>query len=442
MKCVVQLLAFAATGLAMVMPSPLAAKAEQTETSATETVGMPKALRAQVLDQAWAAVNAKYYDPAFNGADWPKVRTTFLDGLPEAQDSRTFYRYLNRMLATLKDAHTTAISPTEVALRKNRQKTSVGVSLALDGTVMSVELGSLAQQSGLRPGMTILSIDGKPLADRARELRSELIPEGTQFTTRAQQRLADRLVAARLLSGEAGSSVQLGLAADASLMSPLSLTRQLVTREIVVESKLLPSGFGYVAFDGFKSKPLKQVREALVRFESTPGLVIDLRENGGGDFKAMVELANWFFDKQVPFGTLVTRDGKPLSFLGGLYKIPLRFDAGGPGLRVFSKPVVILVSEKSASASEYFSAGMRENGRAKLVGTLSCGCTNGAAGSVKLADGGQLRIGNFGSRTPLGSVTEGNGLQPDRVVEPTIADLRNGEDPALRAAEALLLGLQ
>jgi carboxyl-terminal processing protease len=400
---------------------------------------MPLALRQQVLDQVWNAVDEKYYDPKFNGADWPSVRASSMSGLPAIQDSKSFYRYLNRMLASLRDTHTSATSPEQVALRKARQKTSIGASLAIDGTLMSVERGSEAEKAGLRPGMVITTIDDVSVADRARQLRAELIPDGLPLDTRAQLRLADRLVASRLLSGDVGSSIKLTVAGDNAAPFPVTLTRQLVSNEIAVESRILASGLGYIAFDGFKSKPLKQVRAALVQMKNAPGLIIDLRENGGGDFRAMVELADWFFDKPVPFGTLVTRTGKPLSFLGGLYKIPLRFDAGGPKKRLFSKPVVILISERSASASEYFSAAMRENGRAKLVGTLSCGCTNGAAGVTKLLDGGQLRIGNFGSRTPQGSITEGNGLEPDLVVESSVSDLKAGLDPALAAAEQMLV---
>jgi carboxyl-terminal processing protease len=100
---------------------------------------------------------------------------------------------------------------------------------------------------------------------------------------------------------------------------------------------------------------------------------------------------------------------------------------------VYSKPVAILVSERSASASEYFAAGMRENGRARLVGTLSCGCTDGAAGTTKLLDGGQLWIAKFGSKTPRGLTTEGVGLEPDVVAEPTLEDLKNGRDPCPRS---------
>jgi carboxyl-terminal processing protease len=106
---------------------PPATAAESTGVSAPTGNDMPLALRRQILEQAWTAVNTKYYDPGFNGVDWQSVRTSSMNDLPASQDARSFYRYLNRMLASLKDAHTTAISPQEVALRKARQKTSIGI---------------------------------------------------------------------------------------------------------------------------------------------------------------------------------------------------------------------------------------------------------------------------------------------------------------------------
>jgi carboxyl-terminal processing protease len=405
---------------------------------ALASADMPLALRQQVLDQAWSAVNAKYYDPAFNGVDWQAVRLSFMKGLPASQDGAAFYRYLNRMLASLKDAHTRAFSPQEVVLRKAHQKTSIGVSPGFDGLISAVEKGSDAEKAGIRVGMTIAAVDGVRLEERLRSLRIEVIPDGLDFTTRAQTALANRLVTAKLFSGDPGTTVRLDIMGEGAPPSPITLTRRIVSNEIAVTSRVLPSGFGYIAFDGFRSKPLKQVQTALFGLAGTPGLIIDLRNNGGGDFDAMIKLSDWFFDKKVPFGTMVTRDGKPISFLGGLIKIPLKFDAGGPTTRLFAKPVVILIGARSASASEFFSAGMRENGRAKLVGTLSCGCTNGVAGTTKLPDGGALNIGNFGSRTPLGKIIEGNGLEPDIVVELTISDLKTGADPALIAAETLL----
>jgi C-terminal processing protease CtpA/Prc len=204
----------------------------------------------------------------------------------------------------------------------------------------------------------------------------------------------------------------------------------------------LPSGFGYLKFDNFKSKPAKEVQAAMVGFQSsTTGLIIDLRQNGGGDPRIAVKMIGWSFDRTINYGRIITRDGKPVSLFGGPYKVPLLFEAGDAKSLIYSKPVVILVSEQTGSAAEGLASAMRENERARLVGGLTCGCANIVLGTTKLADGGELAFSNLGSRSSRGAVIEGNGIMPDVAAEPTLADLRSGADPALAATTQILIEL-
>jgi carboxyl-terminal processing protease len=93
--------------------------------------------------------------------------------------------------------------------------------------------------------------------------------------------------------------------------------------------------------------------------------------------------------------------------------------------------VVILVSEYSASATEVFAAGMQDSGRARLVGSQSCGCVLGITHDRVMKGGGVLEISEVLWFSPKDRKLEGEGVIPDRVAMPTIASLQEKRDPAL-----------
>lgn len=105
--------------------------------------------------------------------------------------------------------------------------------------------------------------------------------------------------------------------------------------------------------------------------------------------------------------------------------------------RLYRRPIVILVDERSASASETFTIFMQERGRAYVIGRQS----NGALLNTrihKVKGGGELRVSIRAYVSPQGRIPEGTGVVPDKIVPLTIADLRQGRDAALEAAEAYL----
>ena len=106
--------------------------------------------------------------------------------------------------------------------------------------------------------------------------------------------------------------------------------------------------------------------------------------------------------------------------------------------RSIPAPLVILVSEYSASATEVFAAGMQDSGRAKLVGSPSCGCVLGITHDRVMKGGGVLEISEVLWFSPKDRKLEGEGVIPDRVAVPTIASLREKRDLVLEAGEKML----
>jgi carboxyl-terminal processing protease len=100
--------------------------------------------------------------------------------------------------------------------------------------------------------------------------------------------------------------------------------------------------------------------------------------------------------------------------------------------------VVILVSEYSASATEVFSAGMQDSGRATLVGSPSCGCVLGITHDRVMKGGGVLEVSEVLWFSPKDRKLEGEGVIPDRAAAPTIASLQGKRDVVLEEGEKVL----
>jgi carboxyl-terminal processing protease len=166
--------------------------------------------------------------------------------------------------------------------------------------------------------------------------------------------------------------------------------------------------------------------KALAALADAPGLVIDLRGNGGGEARMVQEIAGNFFERETYCGGFRARDGAVQRY----NTLP----APDP----YRGAVVILVDEESASASEGFTAFMQESGRARVVGRQTAGSTLNRGGRREFKGGGRLFFSTRSYLTPSGRELEGTGVLPDVAVPLTLADLRAGRDAALEAAQSLL----
>ncbi len=169
-------------------------------------------------------------------------------------------------------------------------------------------------------------------------------------------------------------------------------------------------------------------------------MIIDLRFNRGGYHYAMSEMGALFFSEKVSFGKPITRTGKIPKILG-ISLVPKETFVGDEDSRRYAAPVVILMSNYSASSAEHFAAGMQESGRASIVGGQSCGCMLGIMGKTKIK-GGELYVSQFDFVTALGKRIEQIGVLPDVMVVPTIADAQAGFTKAINDAENLLISSQ
>jgi len=132
-----------------------------------------------------------------------------------------------------------------------------------------------------------------------------------------------------------------------------------------------------------------------------------------------------------------TRTGKPIS----VFFIPiakLDQELKGSKERAYTKPLVVLTNESSASASEVFSVVMKESGRATIIGQRTCGCLLGYMGLADVPGGAQMAYSELAFVTKNGTKVEGDGVAPDIEVKLNREDLMLNRDRTLeRAIEEL-----
>ncbi|KAA1161627.1 S41 family peptidase [Pseudoalteromonas fuliginea] len=192
---------------------------------------------------------------------------------------------------------------------------------------------------------------------------------------------------------------------------PFDVTRTQIDLESVT-SQLLDTGTGYLAINSFSNHTLHEVAIQVAAMQShygypLKGLVIDLRDNPGGTLKSAVAVSDLFLQS----GTIVTTKGRFFDANQAFYA------KHGDVLK--GAPIVVLINENSASAAEILAAALKDNNRAKIVGSQSFG--KGSVQSlIPLGDGNTaLKLTTAKYFTPSGKSIDGVGITPDVAINQT-----------------------
>ena len=390
--------------------------------------------RVAVFEKIWKDVDEHYYDPAFGGVNWKDIREKYLPLVEAVRDDKDFYALIDRMTGELHDAHTRFSSPEQWENRKKHQGLGFGFRAGFVGgqvVVLDVISGSNAAKAGIAPGMVIAALDGKPMEAEVALAAGNVLRSSSERIT--QLRIISAIFAA---AGDAPTTLSLERTDGSRLDATVS--RQVLSTEPHVTSSTLPSGWGYIRFDEFHPSVVHPFRSALDSFRDAPGLILDLRRNRGGDGASLGATAGFFFDRKTLFERRMSRKQVSASERDGHHTKETLVRVGRPGEQVFAGPLVILLSEFSASATEVFAAGMRDSGRATLVGSQTCGCVLGITHDRVMKGGGVLEISEILWFSPKGRKLEGQGVIPDRIAVPTIASLSEKRDVVLEEGEKVL----
>ena len=396
--------------------------------------------RQAALEYVWTTVNDKYYDPNLNGVDWKAVRRKYEPAILAAGSDDDYWDALDRMTGELKDSHTRVHGPKQVAQQRDYESHSLGIGFLELGNeliVTSVHPQSDGYWAGVRPGMTVKAIEGEPAMARYRRLMTEVRDSSTSWTrTRGAIR---KMSAGDIDSKVSMTFTRVGAGGDGIADTEMTATmkRQAFRTPPEINSRVLPSGLGYVRFSNFLGGLENGILAAIDRMKDTPGMIVDLRNNGGGSLATSSTLISKFLSEPEKGARVLTRTGKPIT-VAFIPVIKLETELKGSQENAYAKPLVLLTNENSASASEIFSSTLQDLGRAAVIGQRTCGCLLGYLGYADLPGGGQLAYSEIGFVSPKGKRIEGEGVAPDIEIKLTREDILLNRDRTLEAAEALL----
>jgi len=374
----------------------------------------------EVMDQAWQIVFRDYLDTTgrYDSERWRKLRRDLLAksyGAP-----KDAYEAIRGMLGTLDDPYTRFLDPREfkeMQIDTSGELSGVGIQLSLDKdtkelVVVSPIEGSPASRAGVQPKDVIVSIDGRSTKGMTTE------------------------DAVKMIRGKAGTSVQLVLRRKGQNLD-VPLTRELIELHAVNHQiNVAPDGtkIGYIRLKQFNANATKDMRAALRELEASgvQGYILDLRSNPGGLLMASIDIARQWLNEGVIVSTK-TRDG-------------IQDVRKATGRALTDKPLVVLVNEGSASASEILSGALQDNKRAVLVGQKTFG--KGLVQSVRgLSDGSGMTVTIAKYLTPRNRDIHKHGIDPDVPAKMgeqeaqglRLEDLGTRKDSQYRVAESTLV---
>ena len=312
------------------------------------------------------------------------------------------------MLDALGDVHASYLDPDFFSAELERFRGSfegIGAEVSMkDGQVVVVAPipDTPAERAGIRPGDTILEVNGE-----------------------STQGLGVFEVVARIRGPEGTTVDLLILHRNDSSPTPITITRGVV-KVPTVDLRILTGGLAHLKVQFFGENTSKELEDALERVEqfNTKGLILDLRNNPGGRVDTVVEMTSQFLDSGL---VLYQIDGQDK-------RTDYEVKSGGKAQDI---SMVVLVNDFSASSSEIMAGALRDHGRAQLIGTTTFG-----KGSVNiqraLSDGSGVYFTIARWYTPNGTLIEGGGIEPDIVV---LSDPEGVEDFQLDKAIEVLQGL-
>ena len=374
--------------LSDLMPSsPAVDPAQETATPADlQTLFVP-------FWEAWNIVHEQYVERPI---DDELLMQGAIRGMMDALgDEQTFY-----MEPQLYESETSSLQG---------QYEGIGAFVDTDGeylTIVSPIAGSPAEAAGLRPGDKIIAIDGADMSGIAPEqARLKVLgPEGTRVT----------LTIAR--EGEPESL-------------EFTITRAKITIQSA-EGRMLENGIAYVDLNTFGDRTTRELRDTLDDLlpQNPRGIIIDLRNNPGGYLTTAVEVSSQFIDE----GVILYEE-----YGDGRRDVHRALGNG----QATDLPIVVLINEGSASASEILAGALQDYDRAILVGVQSYG-KGSVQNWVPLSNNqGAARVTIARWLTPDERQIDRLGLTPDVFVETDLDAFESEEDPQLDAAVETLLAM-
>ncbi len=307
---------------------------------------IPKSKQLRVFRELNIVVKEAYVYPDFNGRDWDEITSRYRDKIQAGMDTETFYTEMQNMINELGDDHSSFLSPLEVEaseaeLKADTPFVGIGVYVDVDRQghmiVVSVVRDSSAEHAGIKMHDTLLTADGVPVFDGG----------------------------INHIPGPECSALIVSVQSPGEEPRQTILIRETLQGGYSIDARLIPttdgSKIGYIFIPTFFDETIPpQIKDALSEFGELDGLVLDVRMNGGGISTVANPIFSFFTSGNL--GQFVGRDSSRI----------LDMEAD-PVQNSQTVPLVVIVSEDTASYGELFAGILRDSRAAKITGETSLG---------------------------------------------------------------------
>lgn len=370
---------------------------------------------------AWTGVTKiAYYVPQPGTIDFSlfwdaynKLQQNFIDP-SKITDQKIIYGAIQGMTNSLGDPYTDFFNPNQAQRFQQDLSGSfdgIGVEIGIKKdmlTVIAPLKGTPGEKAGLKSGDIIVEIEGK---------------DTSNMTT-------DEAVS--LIRGDKGTSVTLNIFREGwSSVKDIKIVRDTITVPDMKWS-LKDDNVAYIQIFQFNNTLPSDFKTVALQILQSPAqkIILDLRDNPGGYLDVAQEIAGWFLKK----GQTVTIEDF------GKGKTQQTYKADGNS-ELANYPIVILINQGSASASEILSGALRDNRRVQLIGVKSFG-KGSVQEVINLRDGSFLKVTVAKWLTPKGNSISEVGLEPDIKIDITDKDVQQQKDPQLDKALEIVNNLK
>ena len=371
--------------------------------------------RRKLYRQIWRTVNQQYVYQDFNGADWAAAEHGYDERINSAPSTEAFYAIVREAIDSLGDDHTRFDSPQDAAADEALYSGTAGYAgigvmlrdLPDEIVIIRIAQDGPADRAGVRIYDTITAIDGRAVSD---------------FIAKEE----DYGPAVR---GPAGTTVTLSVRRGGQILE-IPIVRNAIPGDAFPEAiaRIIPgTTVQLLTIDSFNRENLRDMIIDALDESTAPGviptgLIIDVRENGGGSVEAMSQIIGLFVDGGV-LGEAVGRNDA----------LPITVDPGHVLTRYIDLPIVVLTSEGTVSAAEMFASGMKSLRQATLVGTTTAGNTENLY-PYDFDDGSVLWLAEVLFRQNDGTFVDNIGVIPDITVPANPDAYEPSTDPVIQAA--------
>lgn len=376
----------------------------------------------------WQAMDEIYPYFELKGVDWDQIYEKYHPLILKVTNDQEYYLVIAQMLGELEDAHTDVITP-------NQDRRLYASVINLGDLAIVDQVGYSAEIAGLRPGMLISGIAGKSIVEITPEIDISLNEASTPWARKIRaygQLLAvpEDVNEALFLTVMDKNGEELEIKINQLSAPPGWISNFNVQKTKSVTWKQVNDEIGYIRVDRLwnnNDDVVNEFDQAVNELMDMQGIILDLRQNGGGDSRIAEKIAGRFLDENFTYGHE--------EFQKRIYKFAWRKSVNysvKPRGNIYQGKLAVLTDYPVMSSAEWLVGALIDSGRAISIGRVTGGSTGNP---IQFSlPGGKVRYSTAAFYRPDGRLVEGQGYSPEIAVKWTIEDYISGIDPDILAA--------